>query len=198
MARIGIFGGAFNPVHNGHLALAENYLDALSLDRIIFIPTSIPPHKSAEHLIAGEDRMNMLRLAIKGKDNFEVSDIEFKRQGKSYSVDTLTELKKFYHSDELYLIVGSDQFFYFQKWYKADEILKMATVVTAARENNEYNLLNDFKSHYENMKNTVISNFNVISVSSSQVRERVNSAQSIDDLVPSAVAEYIRDKKLYV
>lgn len=93
--KIGIFGGAFNPVHNGHLNLAKHYLDELGLDKILFIPTNIPPHKSNEDFAGRKDRFNMLRLAIKPYDKFEVSDIEFKRDGKSYTYDTLLELKKY-------------------------------------------------------------------------------------------------------
>ena len=93
--KIGIFGGAFNPVHNGHLNLAKHYLDELGLDKILFIPTNIPPHKSNEDFAGRKDRFNMLRLAIKPYDKFEVSDIEFKRGGKSYTYDTLLELKKY-------------------------------------------------------------------------------------------------------
>lgn len=101
--KIGIFGGAFNPVHNGHLNLAKHYLDELGLDKILFIPTNIPPHKSNEDFAGRKDRFNMLRLAIKPYDKFEVSDIEFKRDGKSYTYDTLLELKKIYKNAEFYL-----------------------------------------------------------------------------------------------
>lgn len=198
MARIGIFGGAFNPVHNGHICLAENYLNALSLDKILFIPTSVPPHKTAEYLAPGKDRINMLKSAVSGNDKFETTDIEFKRKGKSYSFDTITQLKKIYPLDELFLIVGSDQFFSFQSWYRADDILSMVTVVTAAREKNEYKALLDFKSQHDNMKNTIVSNFSVIEVSSSEIRNKIKAGADISALVPEAAADYIKENKLYV
>ncbi|MFR5876806.1 MAG: nicotinate (nicotinamide) nucleotide adenylyltransferase [Eubacterium sp.] len=198
MARIGIFGGAFNPVHNGHLSLAENYLDALSLNKVLFIPTSVPPHKTAEYLVSGKDRINMLKSAIAGNDNFEMTDIEFKREGKSYTFDTITQLKKIYQDDELFLIVGSDQFFSFNNWYRADDILSMVTVVTAAREDNEYKALLDYKMNNKNMKNTIVSNFGVVEVSSSEIREKIKKGADISDLVPISVAYYIKENKLYV
>lgn len=196
--KIGIFGGAFNPVHNGHLVLAENYLNVLSLDKILFVPTSVPPHKTSEYLASGEDRMNMLKSAIRGNDKFDMTDLEFRREGKSYSFDTITELKKIYPDDELFLIVGSDQFFGFQSWYRADDILSTVTVVTAARENNEYNALLDFKAQHENMKNTVVSDFRAVEVSSSEIRSKVTAGEDISTLVPAPVADYIKEKRLYV
>jgi nicotinate-nucleotide adenylyltransferase len=196
--KIGIFGGAFNPVHNGHLALAENYLNSLSLDKILFVPTSVPPHKTSEYLVSGRDRINMLRLAISDNNMLDMTDIEFKRDGKSYTYDTINELRKIYPNDELFLIVGSDQFFYFQNWYRADDILDSITVVTAARETNEYNALLDFKAQNDNMKNTIVSNFDVIEVSSSEIREKVKNGEDITYLVPKVVADYIKENNLYV
>lgn len=196
--KIGIFGGAFNPVHNGHLHLAECYVNALTLDKIIFIPTAVSPHKSSDHLISGTDRINMLKLALSGNDKYEVSDIEFKREGKSYTYDTICELKKLYPDDELFLIVGSDQYLYFQKWYKADEILKEVTLCTASREEDELKKLRQFKEEYPNMKNSIISSFNAVVVSSSQIRDNILSSKDICNLVPEKVEKYIKEHKLYV
>lgn len=93
--KIGVFGGAFNPVHNGHINLALHYLNELELDKILFIPTASPPHKSDDDFAPKEDRINMLSLAISSFDKFEISDIEFKLTGKSYTYLTLSELKKY-------------------------------------------------------------------------------------------------------
>lgn len=196
--KIGVFGGAFNPVHNGHLHLAECYVDALGFDKILFVPTSVSPHKSSAHLISGEDRINMLNLAIAGNDKFEMCDIEFKRMGKSYTYDTICELKKLYPDDEMFLLVGSDQYLYFQNWYKADEILNAVTLCTACREDDELKKLERFKQTYPNMKNSIISSFNAVVVSSSQIRYNVLNSKSISNLVPKKVEQYIREHKLYV
>jgi nicotinate-nucleotide adenylyltransferase len=196
--RIGIFGGAFNPVHNGHLHLADCYLEALKLDKILFVPTSVPPHKTADGLISGEHRINMLRLATKGNKRYEISDIEFWRGGKSYTYDTIKALQSVFPSDKFYLIVGSDQYLYFENWYKADEILRMVTLVTAAREQSEYDKMLAFKDENPNLKKSVISRFDVLEVSSTQIRERIKNGEDISDLVPDGVEAYIRENNLYV
>ena len=131
--RIGIFGGAFNPVHNGHLNIADSFYEDLSLDKLLFIPTAKPPHKSDEGLLSGEDRVNMLRLAVENKP-YEISTIEFERNDKSYTYDTLIELKKLYPDSEFFLIIGADQFIHFDKWYRYSDILDMVTLCTSARE----------------------------------------------------------------
>lgn len=193
--RIGIFGGAFNPIHNGHLALAKHYKDSLSLDRLIYIPTANPPHKPSGNLIDGEHRINMLKLCV-GDD--EVCDIEFRRDGKSYTYLTLQELRQVYPNDKLYLIIGADQFFYFENWYKYEEILSLATVVTAAREGNQYSQMLEFKAQHPSLKDVVVSEFEVIDVSSSQIRNAVSQGEDISQYVPKRVEEYIKEHRLYV
>ena len=196
--KTGIFGGAFNPVHSGHIKLAKNYLDALSLDRIIFIPTSVAPHKSSSEFASGEDRLNMLSLATRGISEFEISDIEFNRQGKSYTYDTLCELKGVYAEDEFFLIMGSDQFLYFNNWYKAREIAALATVCTAARNSEDYKKLLDFKRKNDYLKNAMVCDFDVFEISSSQIREMIKNKISVSKFLPGAVEKYIKDNELYV
>lgn len=196
--KTGIFGGAFNPVHNGHINLLKCYKKELALDRIIVVPTAVPPHKTSEYLLSESHRLNMLKLAFKDFDGVEISDIEFKRQGKSYTYVTVEQLKKQYPEDDFYLIIGSDQYLYFQNWYRADDILESVILCTAAREKGrEYEKMLSYKNSFSNMKNSVISVFPVIEVSSSQIRNRINQGKSIDDLVPLAVAQYIGENRLY-
>lgn len=194
--KTGIFGGAFNPVHNGHLALAEQYKKALSLDRIIFIPTANPPHKSSDGLIDGKHRINMLELCV--GENELVSDIEFMRDGKSYTYLTICELKEKYPYDDFYLIVGADQFFYFEKWYKFEEILSACTVVTAAREKNQYDEMLDFKAEHPKLKDVVVSEFDVIDISSSQIRDMIKNGDDVSYYIPESVNRYIKEHRLYV
>ena len=196
--KTGIYGGAFNPVHLGHIKLAENYLDALCLDRVIFIPTSVAPHKSSEDFTSNEHRLKMLHLATNGKKGFEISDIEFNRQGKSYTFDTLCQLKAIYPEDEFYLIMGSDQFLYFNNWYKAQEIANLATICTAARNDEDYKKLLDFKANNDYLKNAVITDFSVFMISSSELRDMIKNGESISRYVPKAVEEYIKENNLYV
>ncbi len=194
--KTGIFGGAFNPVHNGHLALAEQYKKALSLDRIIFIPTANPPHKSSDGLIDGKHRINMLELCV--GENELVSDIEFMRDGKSYTYLTICELKEMYPDDEFYLIVGADQFFYFEKWYKFEEIFSVCTVVTAAREKNQYDEMLDFKAEHPKLKDVIVSEFDVIDISSSQIRDMIKNGEDVSYYIPESVNRYIKEHRLYV
>ncbi len=194
--KTGIFGGAFNPVHNGHLALAEQYKKALSLDRIIFIPTANPPHKSSDGLIDGKHRINMLGLCV--GENELVSDIEFMRDGKSYTYLTIRELKEKYPDDEFFLIVGADQFFYFEKWYKFEEILSACTVVTAAREKNQYDEMLEFKAEHPKLKDVVVSEFDVIDISSSQIRDMIKNGEDVSYYIPESVNRYIKEHRLYV
>ncbi len=196
--KTGIFGGAFNPVHTGHIKLAENYLKELALDRIIFIPTSNPPHKSGAEFASGEDRLNMLKLAIGDNEAFEISDIEYRREGKSYSFDTICELKALFPKDEFYLIIGSDQFLYFNNWYRAKEIASLTTLCTAARNDEDFEKLLAFKEENEYIKNAVITDFNVFEISSSDIRAMVKNGESVSKFVPEAVEEYIKENKLYV
>lgn len=196
--KIGLYGGAFNPVHNGHLALAEHFKNALELERLIFIPTHVPPHKSGDGLVSGEHRINMLSLALSGLEYCSVSDIEFRREGKSYTYDTVCELKKIYPDDEFFLIVGADQYFDFQKWYRADDILRQVTVCSAARENNQYRQMLEYKSKHDNMQNTVVCNFDVTEISSSKIRNMISTGQSVSEFVPDYVLRYIRENNLYV
>ncbi len=196
--KIGIFGGAFNPVHTGHIRLAQNYLKALELDRIIFIPTAVAPHKSSGEFVSASDRFNMLSLATRGMSEFEISDIEFKREGKSYTYDTLCELKELYSDDELYLIMGSDQFLSFASWYNPEKIANMATLCTASRNDEDYEKLLEYKKQNSYLKDAVITDFAVFEISSSKLRAMIKNGEDISKFVPKAVEEYIKERELYV
>lgn len=196
--KTGIFGGAFNPVHNGHLRLAREYYNSLGLDRLIFIPTSQPPHKSGEHLAPPGDRLNMLRLALEGTD-FELSDIEFKRGGKSYTYDTLTQLKKMYPDDSFYLIIGADQFLTFDKWYRHKDIIDMAAICTCARENeDEKEQLRAFAQRLDLGEGRFfLTQAPVFKVSSSEVRLKIKNGGDVSRLIDKNVFNYILEKELY-
>jgi nicotinate-nucleotide adenylyltransferase len=195
--KIGIFGGAFNPVHNGHLNLAQIYYDELKLDKLIFIPTAKPPHKTDENFASAVDRVNMLNLAIENKP-YEISTIEFDRSEKSYTYDTLIQLRKTYPNDEFYLIIGADQFFYFDKWYRYEDILSMVTLCTCARENeNEKNQLKAFAKKLSIEDNFYLSTAPVLKVSSSEIRQGIKFGKDVTSLLPKKVLDYIVEKELY-
>ncbi len=196
--KIGIFGGSFNPVHNGHIKLAKTYYNALGLDELLVIPTNISPHKSVDKPTSAEDRVNMLRLAFKELPYVTISDIELKLGGKSYTVLTLKELKKIYPNDKLYLIVGGDMFLCFDKWREYQNILSMCTVCAAPREEGEIIKLLAYQEKLDPSKEcTIVLDSSVLEVSSSEIRSKTKNIQELKSLVPQEVFEYIVEKGLY-
>lgn len=197
--RIGVFGGAFNPVHNGHINLAQSYLESLSLDKLLIIPTAVPPHKTAAGLASEEDRLNMLSLAFHNFEKIEISDIEFKRKGKSYTFDTIAELRNTYQNDEIFLIIGEDQFLSFNKWYRFEDLLSQVVLCTAARNENKRDEISAFADMLLNGKsNYYLADFAPIVVSSSEIREKIKNSADVSSLLPDDVYNYIKNKGLYV
>ncbi len=186
--KIGILGGTFNPVHYGHLILGEQVLGQLKLDRVIFVPTFMPPHKSSKNVISAKDRLKMISLAVKGNPHFAVSDIEIKRQGKSYTVDTLRSIKKKHPHASLYFICGSDLVSEIPSWKDVREIYKLARFVLAKRPGFGKRLTG---------KNFLKIDVAQVDISSSLIRQLVKSCSSIRYLTPGNVAQYIRKHKLY-
>lgn len=200
--RIGIFGGAFNPVHNGHLHLMESMLSNAGIDRLIIIPTANPPHKTGAELVGREDRINMLSIAVNSSPSVrakaKISDIEFKLEGKSYTYNTLCELKKIYPDDELILFIGSDQLISFDKWYRYEDILSIASVVAMSRSNAD-DIEGYLKENKERLYNRVsIINCPPIELSSSQIRQAIKQGEDISSFVPFEEEKYIKDNNLYV
>ena len=189
--KIGLFGGTFNPVHNGHVNLVKNFKEELSLDKVLVIPTGVPPHKQAERLVSGEDRLSMCRLAFEGLA--EVSDVEIARGGRSYTVETLEELKKIYKNGDLYFLVGSDMLLSFKRWYRWEDILSMCTLCATDRDNEKTCMDADA----EFFSKIIFCDFPKTVVSSSEVREKLVSGKDVSHLVPEEVEKYIREKGLY-
>lgn len=187
--RIGIFGGTFNPLHMGHLAIAEEIRERMHLEKIIFVPSYMPPHKSKIKLAAAKSRFKMIKEAIKGNPFFAVSNSEIKRRGKSYSVDTLRYFRKLYgHRVKLYFIIGSDSLSELKRWREIQNIFKLACFVVVNRPGYP-------------MRNLPSKSVAVVlpefGISSSQIRQRLAQGKSIRYLVPEAVAKIIRRQRLY-
>lgn len=197
--RIGIFGGTFNPPHKGHKRMALEMMKSASLDKILIIPTFTPPHKTATDLASTKDRVEMCNLLF-SEDCFEVSDIEIKREGKSYTVDTVSELKKLYPDDELFLIIGSDMLLSFHKWYKFEDIISEVTLCVATRENE---IAPEVLSAYakETLKlsdgDYILSHMSPMECSSTEVREMVNNKEDLSAVLTETVADYIEKFQLY-
>ena len=194
--RIGIYGGAFNPVHKGHVKLAEEVKTKADLDRIIIMPSGVSPHKSSDTLIGSEHRMKMCELAFEGED-YIISDLEIKREGKSYTVDTVTELKKIYPDDELYLIMGSDMLLCFHRWYRYEDILSVSKIVATTRQGDIS--LDELKAYSRDVlkKDTLIIDFEPFECSSTKVRDILLSGGDASYALPEKVLSYIKEKALY-
>ena len=200
--RIGIYGGTFNPIHTAHVHLVREFIKRLSLDRVILIPTGTPPHKAAHQLASGADRIEMCRLAAAdiAECPVTVSDIEVLRTGKSYTADTMTELKAQYPDDELFLLMGEDMFCTVEKWYHPERIFAAAEICAAPRDKDSFQTLvthgEEVKEKFPQLRFTV-QNIEFLPVSSTMVREKSLHGEDISGLVPADVAEYIRKKRLY-
>lgn len=199
--KIGIYGGTFSPPHNGHVNAARMFAAAESLDKLLIIPTFIPPHKIETSAVPAEERLEMCRLAFTD-DNFDVSDIEVRRKGKSYTFDTLTELKEMYRSDDFYLLCGTDMLLSFEKWYRFADILSMCTVVCMRREENAETGVKLAEKIVE-LKEQCAADVRLIDappleVSSTEIREKLSRGENVNDLLPTDVYRYIKEKGLYL
>jgi nicotinate-nucleotide adenylyltransferase len=189
LPRIGILGGTFDPPHNGHIAIAKAALSECELQKVLFIPAKYPPHKPVDKVTPERDRVQMLELAIKDYSEFEMSDIELKREGPSYTIDTLQEIKKLYSGVEIIFIIGADNILEIESWYRPDEILQAATVVAFNRPG--FDLRGKYESKIKMLK------MSPVDISSSEIRDKIRANESIKDLVPAAVREYIEKNSLY-
>lgn len=196
--RIGIFGGTFNPVHCGHIHLAEGFLQRLRLDRVLFIPVWSPPHKHSTGLVAAEHRINMCRLACENP-LFSVDNIEIKRGGKSYSADTVDEIQRNCPDARLYFIMGADMFLTLESWHRFQNLLSTAAVCAAARHEGEYEKLRRFAARLRSLYGAEchVENLPVADMSSTQIREALSRGQDTDGLLPQKVLDYIKQNGLY-
>jgi nicotinate-nucleotide adenylyltransferase len=203
--KIGIMGGTFDPVHIGHLFIAEAARDAFQLDRVIFIPTGDPPHKKANHLAPGEDRIIMLKAAISGNPAFRVDAMEVTREGTTYTVDTLKELRGRYlqESNEgaasLYFIIGGDTLMELKTWKSFETVAGLCSFIVYRRPGyREEELENEAQRLYEVYGADIhFAEGPFLEISSRYLRHRLVMGQTIRYLVPEAVENYIHERHLY-
>ena len=196
MIKTGIFGGAFNPVHNGHVNLAKEAIEQLKLRRLLIIPTFESPHKATK-LLRFETRAEMCRLAfesISDKCEVTVSDIERQMGGVSYTINTIRELSKRLPGEQLFLLIGGDMLFSFREWYKYENILKESKVCAVARGGDSFTDMLEFAAEMGRVK---VLPTNIVDVSSTEIREKLAAGADISQLVPQKVAEYIAKNDLY-
>ena len=191
-----MLGGTFDPIHFGHLAAATAAIDCAELDRVIFVPSASPPHRPAA-VAPAEQRLAMCRLAVEGEPRFEVTDVEVRRGGRSYTVDTLRELCRLHPDDNLFLILGWDAAKLFGSWHEPEQVAAQATLVIVARPRIEPPLAPEMKAAGIDPSRTVVCLHPTPDVSASALRRAVAASESIDGKVPPAVARYIAAHHLY-
>jgi nicotinate-nucleotide adenylyltransferase len=192
--RLGVFGGTFDPIHFGHLRAAENALECLELDRIAFVPAGTPPHRP-EPLSSALDRYAMTALATAGHPRFAVSDVEIRRQGPSYTVDTVASLRGDSPDDQVFVIVGSDTYPEMATWKDRDRLLALCTVAVVARPG-EGAAAGDAAPAAASSGVARVQGPG-LAISASAIRRRVGQRRSVRYLVPDAVADYISKRALY-
>jgi len=197
--KIGVMGGTFNPIHIGHLMIAEQSRKKFELDKVIFVPTGSPPHKDERKLAKALDRYIMTILATSDNNNFMVSDIETNRNGTSYTVDTLELLSKKYNDSELFFITGADSILDIENWKDTNKLLNKCTFIAATRPGYNVGNVMDQIRKLEEKYNKKISYLTIapVDISSTQIRKRIFEGQTIKYMTPDPVINYIYNKKLY-
>lgn len=211
--RVGLFGGSFNPIHIGHLRAAEEVREAQRLDRVLFIPAALPPHKRTHQLATPQQRLEMVRLAIAGNPYFRVSDIELRRSGRSYSVDTLRELRQKFPNWHLYFIVGSDAFAEIHTWKEFEQLFALAHFVVVSRPGGPVAPLPrllpvvtrrafwyappGLQLVHESGHRVTFQPITGFDVSATTIRRHLKRGRSIRYLVPAAVEQYIARHQIY-
>lgn len=215
---IALFGGSFNPIHMGHISFAQEAIKLPSVSDIYFIPAFVSPFKEGEEAAAPEARLEMVTFAVESFEHFRVLDIEIRRGGKSFTIDTVKEIMEFFPEEEISLMIGEDAFKDIEKWYEADELLKMVDLIIMVRPGGigEANnvpfgglaqLVESMSGFcYDENSKVITSSYgrdvvliteNLSDVSSTSVREKVRNGRPVDELVPKKVAKYIKANCLY-
>lgn len=198
--RVGIYGGTFSPPHNGHLHAAKCFLEQMKLDELIVIPAGVPPHKTRTEQTSAEDRLELCRAAFSFSDKIYVSDMEIKREGKSYTADTLSLLTE--EGKQLFLLCGTDMLMTLDRWYAPEAIFRLAHIVYLTREADEAVLkaMRRKAEEYRHAFGASVSELIVppVPMSSSEVRSRIKEGKEWRDAVPAAVANIICEKGLYL
>jgi len=199
MLRVGIYGGTFAPIHNGHVVAAKAFMEQMKLDYLFIIPTYLPPHKQID---ASDDplyRLKMCELAFEGTDGIVISDVEISRGGKSYTYDTLKELER--SDTRLFLLCGTDMVLTFDQWYRFEDIFKMCYPTYVRRENDPLLTkrivakIGEYYEKYGVMFRRIVTD--PIELTSTEIRRAVREGKDISGMVPARVAEFIRENGLY-
>ena len=197
--RVGIYGGTFSPIHNGHVAAAKAFMQQMWLDVLYVIPTGVTPHKPMQGDASATDRLQMCRLAFEGVEGVIVSDMEIRREGKSYTVDTLLELSR--PDDRLFFLCGTDMMLTLGQWSRADDIFRLCYPVYMRRETDAsldgviVEKIAEYQEKYGRVVRKIVAP--VMEISSTEIRQAIAQGTPWEDSVPNAVALYIKEKGLY-
>lgn len=199
MKKVGIMGGTFNPIHNGHLFLAENAYEQVGMDEILFMPSKNPPHKLNLDLVSDQHRTNMVKLAIEDNPHFKISTMELEREGITYTADTLSILTRDNPDTEFYFIEGADSLMTMKYWMKPQTVFDLCTIVVAGRDDVDFVKLNNEAKYYQKkyQAKVLILKMPTIQIASANIRDRIAEAKSIRYHVPEVVLQYIKKHKLY-
>lgn len=193
MARIGILGGSFHPFHNGHLLLGQYCLEKKLVNEVWFVPTGVSYLKSGIKMLTGEERLRLTALGISDNPKMSVSDIEIRRPGNTYTVDTLKMLKEQFPEHDFYFIIGADCLFSMENWYCAEEIFALCHLLVARRDGKSRQEMRvKARELKERFGATIrILEFQEMDISSTMIRDRIKNGESIEDLVPKKVVDEI-------
>ncbi len=200
MGNIGIMGGTFDPIHNGHLMLGEQAYQEYKLDEVWFMPSGHPPHKNDRNITDPEIRLAMTKLAIHGKSGLVCSDFEVRRNGSTYTAQTLRLLRKAYPQHQFFFIIGADSLYEIENWYEPDQVLSQAVILAARREYEDAHPSMEGQIAYLYNKYNAdirILHCEEMDISSAMLRERIAKGLSFSEYVPQEVLTYINDQGLY-
>jgi nicotinate-nucleotide adenylyltransferase len=200
--KIILYGGSFDPIHNGHLAVARHALDHIGADELVFVPARRSPFKKQSPVASDDDRMEMIGLAISGLNGFAVSDCELKRPEPSYTIDTVRHFRHEYgEASSLYLLIGADAIKELPRWYKINDLLKECTICLMLRPGYEVPDVHRYDDVFgremtEKLEKNALMN-PLVDISSTDIRKRSAAGEDISGMVPEKVCQYIRAKGLY-
>lgn len=214
--RIGLFGGTFNPIHSGHLKAAQAAQRSCVLQKVLFIPSFIPPHKETSSVVSAAHRLKMVSMAIRGYPGFSASSIEIEARGKSYSILTLEKIKKIYPRAFFYFILGIDAFLEIETWKEYERVLDQCDFIVISRKGHsleeakhvlgvsyrerivDLSETGSIGADQNDKRNIYLLTFDALDVSSTAIRERLGKGLGIEGMVPHQVGEYIQKNKLYL
>lgn len=195
--KTGIFGGSFNPVHNGHIYLANTCIEQFGLDRVYLVPSKISPHRSDDEYVPEQDRLEMLKIACRGNSKLVVSSYELNALRVSYSIYTVEHFRRKFPDDTLYLLTGGDMLMSFEKWYRFEDILKNAVVCAVPRNEGERKNLVTKAERLGEYGQILVADVPPLVVSSTEIRKKIEKNENFSCYLDENVVQYIKSRELY-